>query len=69
MKICVTAVSASLDSQVDPRFGRCAYFIIVDASSMKFEALPNVSAGAMHGAGVQAAQMAVNKEVQAVIGL
>jgi len=67
LKVCVTAVGASLDAQVDLRFGRCAYFMIVDTSNMKFEALPNVGAGAMHGAGVQAAQMVVNKGVQVVI--
>jgi len=67
MKVCVTATSGTLDAQIDPRFGRCAYFVIVDMDSMKFEALPNVSAQAMHGAGVQAAQIIANKGVQAVI--
>jgi len=31
MKICVSAVANSLDAQLDPRFGRCPYFVIVDA--------------------------------------
>ena len=31
MKIAVSAVDASLDVAVDPRFGRCLYFVIVEA--------------------------------------
>lgn len=65
MKICVTATSGSLDSLVDPRFGRCLYFVIVDSDTMEFEALPNV--GAAGGAGIQAAQTVANKGVKVVI--
>ena len=67
MKICVTAVAGSLDAQVDPRFGRCQYFVIVDPETMRFEAIPNVSASALSGAGIQAAQMVVDKGVDVVI--
>ena len=67
MKICVSAVQGSLTAPVDPRFGRCAYLVIVDADSMTFEALLNVGAGAMHGAGVQTAQVVANRGVHVVI--
>jgi predicted Fe-Mo cluster-binding NifX family protein len=67
MKVVVSATSASLDAQVDPRFGRCPYFMIVDAETMNFEAVPNTAAGAMSGAGIQAAQTIANKGVQAVL--
>jgi predicted Fe-Mo cluster-binding NifX family protein len=67
MKICVSAVQGSLTAPVDPRFGRCAYLVIVDADTMAFEALLNVGAGAMHGAGVQTAQMVANRGVDIVI--
>lgn len=67
MKICVSAVSGSLDAQINPRFGRCQYFVIVDTETMSFEALPNASQGAAHGAGIQAAQTVVGKGVQVVL--
>ncbi len=67
MKICVTASSVGLDAQVDPRFGRCQYFVIVDSDTMNFEAMPNMGASTMGGAGIQAAQTVANKGVEVVI--
>ena len=67
MKICVSAVANSLDAQLDPRFGRCPYFVIVDSESMQFEAIPNMASGATGGAGIQAAQIIANKGVKVVI--
>jgi predicted Fe-Mo cluster-binding NifX family protein len=67
MKICVSAVANSLDAQLDPRFGRCAYLVIVDSETMQFEAIPNMASGATGGAGIQAAQTTADKGVKVVI--
>ena len=67
MKVCVSALSNVLDAQVDPRFGRCQFFVIVDSETMKFTAVSNVASAAMHGAGIQAAQMMTNKGVEVVL--
>jgi predicted Fe-Mo cluster-binding NifX family protein len=67
MRICVSASANSLDASVDPRFGRCPYFIIVDSETMQFEAVPNPASGAMGGAGIQAAQIIASKGAKAVI--
>ncbi|MFC1486334.1 NifB/NifX family molybdenum-iron cluster-binding protein [Thermoproteota archaeon] len=67
MKICVTSVSGDLDAQVDPRFGRCPYFTIVDSETMEFNAISNDSTNAAHGAGIQAAQTVANMGVKVVI--
>ncbi|MDF2956457.1 MAG: putative Fe-Mo cluster-binding protein [Candidatus Alkanophagales archaeon MCA70_species_1] len=67
MRVCVTATSDGLDAQVDPRFGRCQYFVIVDSETMEFEAVRNESADAPGGAGIQAAQTVVSLGVEAVI--
>lgn len=67
MKIAVSAVGKTLDSQVDQRFGRCSYFLIVDSVTMSFDVMTNEAAGAMGGAGIQAAQAVANKSVKVVI--
>jgi predicted Fe-Mo cluster-binding NifX family protein len=67
MKICVTAIANNLDAQVDPRFGRCPYFIIVESETMKFEAIPNLSQNAPSGAGIQAAQTVTSKDAKVLI--
>ena len=67
MKIAVTAAGASLDAQVDPRFGRCPCFMIINAESMDFEAIKNPNAALGGGAGVQAGQLMAEKEVQFVL--
>lgn len=67
MKIAVSATTPDLSAKVDPRFGRCQYFVIVDPDSMEFEGIENSSASAGGGAGIAAAQMVVGKEVEAVL--
>jgi len=67
MKICVSASSDSLDSNVDSRFGRCPYFVIVDSETMEFSAITNDSTNAAHGAGIQAAQTVANMGAKVVI--
>ncbi len=67
MKIAISASGRDLDAEVDPRFGRCQYFIIADAETEGFEAVDNTSAGASGGAGISAAQMIVDKGVEAVL--
>ena len=41
MKIIITASSPSLDADFDPRFGRGAYFVIINTETMEWEAFPN----------------------------
>ena len=67
MKICVTATADGLDAQIDPKFGRCPYFVIVDSETMEFEAIPNIASGSISGAGIQAAQTVASKGVKVLI--
>ena len=67
MRIAVTATGPTLDADVDPRFGRCQYFIIADPETMQFEAMDNSSATAAGGAGISAGQAIASKGVQAVL--
>ncbi len=67
MKIAVSSSGSSMDAQVDPRFGRCQFFIIYDTDSGSSESLANEFQGASGGAGTQAAQMVVGKGVKVVL--
>jgi len=67
MKICVTAEGRNLDSKVDPRFGRCQHFIVVDSDTLEFEDIKNPNIESMGGAGIQSAQLVASKQVKAVV--
>jgi predicted Fe-Mo cluster-binding NifX family protein len=67
LRICVTSSGDNLDAQLDPRFGRCAYLLIVDSETLQFEAVPNSAAGVTGGAGIQAAQTIANKGAKALV--
>lgn len=67
MKICITSSGNTLESQIDPRFGRCRYFIIWDYSTNTFEVIDNPNIDAGSGAGIQSAQLVVGHKVSQVI--
>jgi predicted Fe-Mo cluster-binding NifX family protein len=67
MKIAISATGKDLNCQIDPRFGRCQYFIFVDPETMEFETFENEGLMASGGAGVQAAQLIVQKGASALI--
>ena len=67
MKVAVSATGPSLDDEVDPRFGRCQQFLIVDPDSLEFEAMENAGLSASGGAGIAGAQQVAGKGVQAVL--
>lgn len=67
MRIAISALQPDLDGEMDPRFGRCPYFVIVDTETMETETFANQNAGASSGAGIRAAQAVVGKGVDAVV--
>ena len=67
MKIAITATGKTLDSRVDPRFGRAAWFIIVDSDSMEFEAVANDNVSAAGGAGISSAKVVIDAGAEAVL--
>ncbi|MEW6726685.1 NifB/NifX family molybdenum-iron cluster-binding protein [Desulforudis sp. 1088] len=67
MRVAVSAVGPRLTDRVDPRFGRCACFIIYDTEDGKVETLDNGAAASGGGAGVQAAQAVAGAGVGAVL--
>ena len=67
MRIAITSTGPTLEDQVEARFGRCAYFLIVDPESMELEAIENPNIAVGGGAGVQSAQLMSDKGVQTVL--
>ena len=62
MKVAVTSTGTMLDSEIDPRFGRAPFILIVDTDTLDFEAVDNSSnVNAFKGAGIQAASMVSDK--------
>ncbi|HPA72161.1 MAG TPA: NifB/NifX family molybdenum-iron cluster-binding protein [Spirochaetota bacterium] len=56
-----------METEVDPRFGRCRYFIFVDTDTMSFDARENGAYGASGGAGVQSGKFVADGGSQAVL--
>jgi len=67
VKICITSEGKTLDSKVDPRFGRCQNFIFFDTESGSFEAQENANSQFQGGAGIQSGQLMASKGIKAVL--
>ena len=67
MKVSVTAGASGLDAPMDPRFGRCPFFVIVDTDSMSEISIANSNVNATSGAGIQAAQEIARQGAAALI--
>ena len=70
MKIAISSTGKTLEDNVDERFGRCAYFLIVEIEDKKvkgFKAIENTAQAQMGGAGITAGQIVANEEVDSII--
>jgi predicted Fe-Mo cluster-binding NifX family protein len=67
MKIAITSTGETLGSNVDQRFGRAAFFIVVDTETMDFTAIENGNVAASGGAGIGSAKVVIDAEVEAVL--
>ena len=68
MKAAISAMGKDLESDVDQRFGRAQYFLIVDLDSGAFELIDNgKNLELMGGAGIKAAESIASQEVDVLI--
>ncbi len=67
MKVAITSTGTTLDAEVDPRFGRCSTFLIVETDDMTFEVVDNAGAARGGGAGILAAQTLAHRGVKTVL--
>jgi predicted Fe-Mo cluster-binding NifX family protein len=68
MRIAISSQGPDLTSQVDPRFGRARYFIVIETKTEELTVLDNIrNLNAAQGAGIQTVKDVINKEVDAVL--
>ena len=68
MKVAITSQGKTLDSLLDPKFGRAAYILIVDTATLEFEVFDNnENKNAFKGAGIQAAAMISDKSAEVLL--
>lgn len=67
MKVAITSTGDSLDSAMDPRFGRCAFFALYDTETKKVEFILNTAKTAEEGAGSAAVQIVAPHQVVKII--
>ena len=67
MKVGVSATGGSMEAQVEPRFGRCPYFLIVDTDTMRFEAFSNPGIALAGGAGPRTVQEFQQRGAQVIL--
>ena len=67
MKVAITSTGNSLESTIDSRFGRCAYFVFYDLESKAIEIIPNPNKDVEDGAGPAAVQLVASRNVGKII--
>ncbi len=67
MKVCIPSYGPTLDSRMQPIFGRCEYFILVDPENMDCEVEPNPYASVSDEAGPESAKMVIDKGAKIVM--
>jgi len=69
MKIAISSAGRGIESEIDVRFGRCPYFVIVEIENNKIKNEKTIENTAAQGmsAGITAAQIVANEGVSAVI--
>jgi len=68
MKIAISSAGETLESRVDPRFGRSAFFVLIDTDTGAVSAHDNAqNLNAAQGAGIQSAQTVSRLGAEVVI--
>ncbi len=67
MKVAITSSGNTIKSNLDSRFGRCAYFVIYDTESQAVEFIPNLNKERVEGAGPASVQLIASRGVNKVV--
>ncbi len=67
MKVAISAEGPSLDSRIDPRFGRCPFLLVIDTETLDVEVLENAARAASGGAGIRTAELLAGRAISHVL--
>ena len=67
MKVAITSTGTTLESTLDQRFGRCAYFVFYDTTNKGLEFIPNPNKEAEEGAGPASVQLVASRNVKKIV--
>ncbi len=67
MKIAITSTGNTLESALDKRFGRCAYFVVYDTDTKAIEFIPNPNVEKQSGAGPASVQLVASRNVSKIV--
>lgn len=67
MLVAVSANEEGLDAPTSPVFGRCPVYVFVNSEDFSATSIQNPAIGASGGAGIQAAQLIIDKGAGAVL--
>jgi len=67
MKIAITSTGNTLESILDQRFGRCAYFVLYDTITGGIEFLPNPNRDIEEGAGTESVKIISVRKIEKII--
>ena len=67
MKIAISSSTGNPDTEFSARFGRCAFFLVIEEGGEKWEKIQNPAENARGGAGTQVVQHLAENGVEAVI--
>ncbi|MEA3248556.1 MAG: NifB/NifX family molybdenum-iron cluster-binding protein [Nanoarchaeota archaeon] len=70
MRIGISSTGKTLEDEIDAKFGRCNYFLMVEIENEKVKsvnAIENTAKAQMGGAGITAGEIVANQKVDAII--
>ncbi|MBN2497282.1 MAG: NifB/NifX family molybdenum-iron cluster-binding protein [Deltaproteobacteria bacterium] len=67
MKIAISSAGGSIHAEVEPRFGRAPYYVVVDSETMKFDLVFNPNTLDEHGVGPQTASLIAETGAQVLL--
>ena len=70
MKIAISSTGKSLESEVDAKFGRCPYFLIVEIEDKEIKnlnSIENTAKAQMGGTGISASEIVANEKPDAIV--